>query len=266
MAVIGVFGLGEAGSRISADLAHKGVTVFGYDPAPVDDPAGVTRVAQAVDAVTNADFVLGITSAADATVALEQAVLKIPAGAIYADFSTAAPTLKKSLATTALSHGIEFVDVALMAPVPGKGITTPVGISGSGCKQFAQVFAAFGMPVEVISDQAGDAALRKLLRSVMMKGLAALLIEAMRAGNAAGVGDWLWRNMVDQLSVADSPLLSRLVSGTKDHARRRLHEMEAAEELLGDLGIDPVMTRSTVESLRRMLHEDLPEVPDQPVG
>ena len=117
------------------------------------------------------------------------------------------------------------------------------------------------MPVEVIGSEAGEAALRKLLRSVMMKGLAALLIEAMRAGHAAGVGDWLWRNMAQQLSVADGPLLARMVAGTKPHALRRLHEMEAARELLDDLGVDPLMTRSTIISLRRMLDEEVPELP-----
>ncbi len=63
----------------------------------------------------------------------------------------------------------------------------------------------------------------------MMKGLAALLIEAMRAEHAAGVGDWLWNNMAHQLTVADAPLLAGLVKGTRTHALRRLHEMEVSQ-------------------------------------
>ena len=261
-----MFGLGEAGGLMAADLAAAGAAVVGYDPADVDTPAGVLRVHDPRSAVDGAEYVLGVTAAADAVTALEQALDAIGPGTVYADLSTAAPSLKQQLDTIAAAAGLDFVDVALLAPVPGKGVRTPAGLSGRGARAFAAAFAPMGMPVEVISEVAGDAALRKLLRSVMMKGLAALLIEAMRAGHAAGVGDWLWRNMAEQLTRADGPLLARLVAGTKPHALRRLHEMEAATELLESLGIDPVMTRSTVETLRRMPGETLPDVPERPDG
>jgi len=259
--IIAVFGLGEAGSEISAGLAGAGHRVWGYDPRNVPTPPGITRVSQPEEAVTHADFVFGITAATDATEALNQALASIPSEAVYADFSTASPGLKKSLAGNAAARDLAFVDVALMAPVPGKGINTPVGLSGNGAQALADLLRQVSTPLEIVSDVPGDAALRKLLRSVMMKGLAALLIEAMRAGNKAGVGDWLWRNMAEQLTVADESLLRRLVLGTKQHALRRLHEMEAAGELLKELDIDPVMTGSTVESLQRMLDEELPELP-----
>ncbi len=263
---VAVFGLGEAGGLIAADLAAAGVATVGYDPADVDTPAGVIRASDPREAVDGADYVLGVTAAADAPAALEQALDAMTPGTVYADLSTAAPSLKQRLDKVARGASLAFVDVALLAPVPGKGLRTPAGLSGGGADAFADAFAPLGMPVEVVGDAAGDAALRKLLRSVMMKGLAALLIEAMRAGHAAGVGDWLWRNMAEQLTRADGPLLARLVAGTKPHALRRLHEMQAATELLEDLGIDPVMTRSTVETLRRMPDETLPPVPERPDG
>ncbi len=264
--VMAVFGLGEAGSLIAADLAAAGIEVRGFDPAPVATPAGVSRLPDPRQAVSGADFVLGITAAADATRALEQALDAIDPGSIYADLATAAPALKKSLAARAAGRGLAFVDVALLSTVPGKGLRTPAGLSGDGADAFARTFSALGMPVEKLGEEAGDAACRKLLRSVMMKGLAALLIEAMRAGHAAGVGDWLWRNMSEQLRQADEALLARLVNGTKPHAVRRLHEMCAAGELLDALGVEPVMTRATIETLQRMADETLPDIPDPPVA
>ena len=120
------------------------------------------------------------------------------------------------------------------------------------------MLAPLGMPIEAIGEQAGDAATRKLLRSVVIKGLAALLIEAMHAADAAGFADETWQNLVDQFTAADGTFLRRMVEGTGSHAVRRLHEMEAAAELLTDLGVDPVMTRSTVENLRRVPTDGLP--------
>ena len=137
-----------------------------------------------------------------------------------------------------------------MATVPGRGLATPALVSGSGAARFAETFGSLGMPVEVCGTEPGQAATRKLLRSVVMKGLATLLIESMRAANAAGLGEETWANLVDQLTAADETLLRRLVEGTFIHAARRVHEMEATTDLLGELGVAPVMTTATTESLR----------------
>jgi 3-hydroxyisobutyrate dehydrogenase-like beta-hydroxyacid dehydrogenase len=118
-----------------------------------------------------------------------------------------------------------------------------------------------GAPVDVIGERAGDATTRKLLRSVMMKGLAAVVIEALRAAHAAGLSDWLWADLVAEMKAADEQLLVRLVEGTGVHARRRVHEMEASAAMLDSLGVDPVMTRATVEALRRVVVGGVPEVP-----
>jgi 3-hydroxyisobutyrate dehydrogenase-like beta-hydroxyacid dehydrogenase len=261
MTNIAIFGLGEAGSLIGADLAAAGFAVSGYDPAPVATPSGVTRFDDPAQAVRHADAVLAITAQADAVTAARQALGDIPATALYADLSTASAGLKRRLAEILASHGIEFADIALMATVPGKGLRTPALASGAGAQRFVSMFAPAGMPVEAIGADPGAAATRKLLRSVMMKGLAAVVIESLRAGDRAGCADWLWRNLADEITGADAALLARLVRGTGTHAKRRLHEMEASAALLAELGVDPIMTRATVESLRRVRAEGIPSIP-----
>jgi 3-hydroxyisobutyrate dehydrogenase-like beta-hydroxyacid dehydrogenase len=256
-----VFGLGEAGSLIAADLAAAGQQVRGFDPADVTTPAGVERCDDPQTAVAEAGVVLALTASADAATALCQALAEIPAAAIYADLSTSSAVVKRRLAELAATRDLAFADVALMSIVPGNGLRTPALASGSGAAAFEAVLAPLGMPVEAVGEQAGDAATRKLLRSVVIKGLSALLIEAMHAADAAGFSAETWQNLVDQFTTADGKFLRRMVEGTAPHAVRRLHEMEAAADLLTDLGIDPVMTRSTVESLRRVPTEGLPKLP-----
>ncbi|MGD9703453.1 MAG: DUF1932 domain-containing protein [Acidimicrobiia bacterium] len=256
-----VFGLGEAGSLFAAGLVAAGARVDGYDPAPVETPEGVTRWADPVSAVTGAELVFALTASADAEVALTQALGAIPASALYADLSTSAPVLKRRLAAIAAGRGLEFVDIALMAIVPTHGLRTPALASGTGADRYVRTMTSFGVLVEAVGERPGDAATRKLLRSVMMKGLAALVIEAMRAADAAELSDWLWSNLVEEITAADGKMLARLVTGTGAHAERRLHEMEACQALLEGLGVDPVMTRSTVESLRRVPSEGLPSLP-----
>jgi len=261
-----VFGLGEAGSLMAGDLAGAGVEVHGYDPAEVATPAGVSRHPDPRAAVSGADLVLGVTAAADAPEALAQALHAIPRTAVYADLSTASAGLKQRLATTARGAGIPFADVALMATVPANGLRTPALASGPAARAFAALVGPLGMPVEHAGDEAGLAATRKLLRSVVMKGLAALVIESTRAAAAAGLADETWGNVVAQLAAADEALIRRLVTGTAPHATRRLHEMEATAELLAELGVEPIMTRATVEHLRRVADDPaaVPALPDSP--
>jgi 3-hydroxyisobutyrate dehydrogenase-like beta-hydroxyacid dehydrogenase len=257
-----VFGLGEAGSRIAGDLATAGADVNAYDPAGVETPKGVHRHPRPEDAAEAATLVMGITAAADARTALSQALGQIPPGAVYADLATSAPGLKRELAESAGGRGLEFVDVALMATVPGRGLATPALASGPGAGHYAGALNPLGARCEVIGCEPGDAATRKLLRSVVMKGLAGVVIEAVRAAEASGQQEWLWEHLVEVFSAADGSLLSRLVSGTGPHAVRRHDEMEAAATLLEELGIDPVMTRATVEGLARIPDIGVPDIPE----
>jgi 3-hydroxyisobutyrate dehydrogenase-like beta-hydroxyacid dehydrogenase len=88
--------------------------------------------------------------------------------------------------------------------------------------------------------------------------MAALLVEALRAARAAGVEQWLWRNVVEQLTNADEAFAVRLLEGTAQHAERRVHEMDAVVELLEELGQDPVMPPATREVLASVARLGVP--------
>ena len=257
---IALFGLGEAGSLVAIDMQKAGLNITAYDPKPVATPAGIDRVHTPSEAVTDADVVIALTAGDDALDALEQAITDVPSTALYADFSTNSATAKLAMADKAASFGFDFVDVALMTVVPGKGLRTPVTISGTGATRFEEIFTPLGMPVNRLDGNAGDAATRKLLRSVMMKGLAAVIIESIRAGEASGCSEWLWENLSAEIAQADQAFITRLVTGTQPHAHRRLHEMECSAELLQELGIEPTMTLATVESLKSVIRSGIPEI------
>ncbi|MEE8406255.1 MAG: DUF1932 domain-containing protein [Acidimicrobiia bacterium] len=248
--VITIFGLGEAGSLIAADLAANGAEVHGFDPAGVPTPPGITRHDSPAGAVRGASLIMAITAAADAQAAIAQAWDRISRGTVYADLSTAPPAFKQDLSDTATLRGLPFVDVALMAGVPGRGIATPSLASGSGARLYATVISGLGGDVEVLGENPGDAATRKLLRSVVMKGLASAVFEGLEGATRLGLEDWFWDHIVDQVERADGKLLERLVKGTTLHADRRSIEMDSAAALLESVGIDPIMSRATARQIR----------------
>jgi 3-hydroxyisobutyrate dehydrogenase-like beta-hydroxyacid dehydrogenase len=145
--------------------------------------------------------------------------------------------VKAALVETLDGRDVPVVDVALMAPVPGRGLRTPMVVSGDGASRYAELLAGLGIEVAVLPGPAGVAISRKLLRSVFYKGLAAAVVEALRAAEAAGCADWLRSNISAELAAFDERTVDRLVDGTHRHARRRADEMSAAAEQLGGLGV-----------------------------
>jgi 3-hydroxyisobutyrate dehydrogenase-like beta-hydroxyacid dehydrogenase len=228
--IVAVLGLGEAGARIAADLVEAGCTVRGWDPAR--QPAGIENADSDLDAVRGADAVLSINAAAVALDAAAGVAVALGGNTLYADLNTASPQLKRELAE---ALPVPFADVALLGVVSSSGLATPALASGAGAERFAELFRPFGMPVDVVGPRPGDAAGLKLLRSVFMKGIAAAAIESLEAAKAAGVED---RVHADIASVIGEPLLERLLTGSRDHAARRVDEMRAAAAYLEELGVD----------------------------
>jgi 3-hydroxyisobutyrate dehydrogenase-like beta-hydroxyacid dehydrogenase len=132
-----------------------------------------------------------------------------------------------------------FADVALMAPVPGLGLRTPALVSGTGAETFASMLAPLGMPVEIAGPRPGDAATRKLLRSVLWKGTATVVVEALAAAQAAGCEPWMREQIAALFEGADRDLIDRMELGSRKHAARRAREMADVAELLRELGVEP---------------------------
>ena len=249
--VIAVLGFGEAGSRLARDLVAAGATVRGYDPK-VPAPAGVTPAGSDAEAVAGAGLVLSVNSASEAVAALEASLDALGPGAVWADLNTAAPVVKQRLAGIGERRGIPVTDIAMMAPVPGKGLRVPMLASGDAAADVARTLRGYGANVDVLAGPAGLAATRKLLRSVFYKGMAASIVEALEAARAAGLEDWLTGHIAEDLARQDASTLTRIVTGTRQHAVRRGHEMAAAAEMLTDLGVEPIMAAAS-----QHLHERL---------
>jgi 3-hydroxyisobutyrate dehydrogenase-like beta-hydroxyacid dehydrogenase len=254
---IAVLGLGEAGGEIARDLAAAGADVRGFDPL-VPAPEGVEPRHDDADAVRDADLVLSVNSAHDAMPALEAAMPALAAGTIWADLNTAAPSVKAALVDRLAGWAVGVVDVALMAPVPGKGVRTPMLVSGEAADRYADILIPLGADVTVQPGPAGTAISRKLLRSVFYKGLAAAVVEAVAAAEAAGCEAWLRDNISAELTGFDDHTIERLLDGTYRHARRRVDEMAAACEQLRDLGVEPRVAAAAHDLLVELRDQETP--------
>jgi 3-hydroxyisobutyrate dehydrogenase-like beta-hydroxyacid dehydrogenase len=249
---IALLGLGEAGTAFATDLIGLGVTTAGWDPVSTRSVSGLRRSGSAAEAVQGAGLVLSLTSGASALAAAEAVAPALSPQTLFADLNTTGIAVKRAIATAVRAVGASFADVALLAPVPGRGIRTPALASGDGAARYAEIMRSLGVQVDVVGPDPGAAAARKLLRSVFMKGLAASVLESLAAAEAAGCADWLRADIVATLRDADESLVDRLVVGSEQHAVRRVAEMEAAAELLRELGVEPHVAQAATDVLRRV--------------
>lgn len=252
---IAVLGLGEAGSLIARDLVRGGAVVRGWDPDLHGDLSDIPIAASFAEAVDGAHVVFSVNWASVAVDVARESLPALRAGVIYADLNTAGPALKRELAQIVASSGAAFVDVAMMTPVPPVGVRVPMFLAGDGAQALAEILQPFGTPIEIVGAEPGEAAARKLTRSVFFKGMSAAICEALAAARAAGVEDWLRSDITRTLTNADASTLDRVVDGTYKHAKRRAHEMRDAAALLDDLGVPATVTRATAESLERIVRD-----------
>lgn len=230
--VVAVLGLGEAGRIFAEAFARARVDVVGFDPGRVQTPEGVARAESAAEAVDGADLVLSLTTARIAVSVAEACRQALRPGSVYLDLNAASPQVKQDVEQV-LGGAVHVVDGAVIGSVRQHGPSVEVLLSGPGSMHAATVLDLIGTRHEVLDGAVGEASRRKLLRSIFMKGLGALVQESVEAGAAANEEEWMRRQIAETL-VGGQETVERLESGTRIHARRRSHELGDSLDLAAD--------------------------------
>jgi 3-hydroxyisobutyrate dehydrogenase-like beta-hydroxyacid dehydrogenase len=255
---IAMVGFGEAGSILGAELAATGREVVTYDilldteagRAAMLDKARRARVqtADSLDvALAGADLVVSAVTATSSADVARNASGALRTGQVYLDINSCSPATKRSNAQTVQSSGADYVEAAVMAPVPPQRLQVPMLLGGARAAQLAPALTALGMNATAISDQIGVASAVKMCRSVIIKGLEALTVESMLAARRFGAEQEVLASLqrtFPQMGWQDK-LPDYLVSRVAEHGRRRAAEMREVAHTLQDVGIEPTMALAT---------------------
>ncbi len=255
---IAMIGFGEAGSILGADLAATGRDVVTYDIL-LDAPASRTvmlekagragvRTADTFNAaVQDADLVLSAVTAASSADVARNASTALHKGQIFLDINSCSPATKRSNSQTVESSGADYVEAAVMAPVPPQRLKVPMLLGGRRAKDVARALTALGMNATPISDEIGVASAVKMCRSIVIKGLEALTVESMLAARRFGAEKEVLASLqgtFPQMGWLDK-LPDYLVSRVAEHGRRRAAEMREVAHTLEDIGMAPTMALAT---------------------
>lgn len=262
---IAVLGLGEAGRVFAESFAREGQQVFGFDPAPVTVDASVHRAASIAEAVAGAELVLSLTTARFAIGAAQDAAPHLEAGAVYIDLNAGSAALKHRVQETIESQTekVAVVDGAVIGSVRSYGAKVQVLLAGEGAQTAAEKLAEAGGNPEIVGSSLGAASQRKLLRSVFMKGLGALITESMEAGKLAGDSEWMKEQIARAIADGEAGV-ERLQSGTQTHGARRAHEVQDSLTMLADLGqTDWPVTKGAYDQHLKASRENAPSLIDE---
>ena len=252
--LIALIGCGEAGSILGAELVLKGLEVVTYDillDAPQSRAALEARAraagARVADthaaAIRDAQLVISAVTASSAASVAAEAAKTIRAGQIFLDLNSVSPAAKRGNAELIEGAGADYVEAAVMAPVPPQRLQVPMLLGGRRAQELAQTLRQLGMNATAVADRIGVASAVKMCRSVMIKGIEALAVECLLAARRFGAEQEVLASLDGTYPSMGwlGALPDYLVSRVAEHGRRRAAEMREVARTLADVQLEPTM-------------------------
>jgi 3-hydroxyisobutyrate dehydrogenase-like beta-hydroxyacid dehydrogenase len=179
---------------------------------------------------------------------------------VYIDVSASNPNVKRNINDNIKEKGAHFVDAAMMGPLPVYKHKVPILASGEGTDTFIDLMSLYGMNITKVSENPGEASAVKLIRSIFMKGLPALLLEMLEAASEFNVEERVINSISETMNAKTfEETMNRLVTGTSIHALRRSIELEGSIEMLESSNLSSLMARAAKDKLRLLAELNLKE-------
>src|ERR1700752_2340103 len=255
---VGLVGYGEVGRILSEDLRKAGVAVAAYDikldddrAAPLQEHAakiGVSLAGSHPELAGSVDFIISAVTASQAVPVAEACAPAIRKGSWFLDFNSASPGAKQRAAALIDGAGGRYVEGAVMTSVPPYRIKVPLLLGGGGAMELAPLLVALGFDAKVSSEQLGVASAVKMCRSIMIKGLEAMVIEGFTTARAYGVEDAVLASLKETYPGIDwekqgAYFFQRVI----EHGRRRAEEVREVAETVRESGLTPWSAKGTAE-------------------
>ncbi|RYF17970.1 MAG: NAD(P)-dependent oxidoreductase [Comamonadaceae bacterium] len=256
---IGLVGYGEVGKIFGSGLKPRVAQVVAWDLKFADAElavaeqehargAGVRACASMQELCEGSDLVISAVTASNTLAVAEEAARFLRPGAVFLDLNSASPGTKRKAGAAVDARGAHYVEAGVMTSIPPYGIRVPMLLGGAKAAELAQVLTAWGCDARAVSDRLGVASAIKMCRSVMIKGLEALVIESYATARAYGVEDHVLPTLQETFPSIDwSEQGAYFFSRVVQHGQRRAEEMREAANTVREAGFQPLMTASIAD-------------------
>ncbi|WP_347558341.1 DUF1932 domain-containing protein [Robbsia sp. KACC 23696] len=261
---IAIIGFGEVGP-IFADAWRDRADVTVFDIKLQDSAtreAMVSRIAKTgarvcdsvAAAVDGARYVLSAVTASQAGAVAVEAARSMRAGQLFLDLNSVSPRVKQGNRDALAQCGADYVEAAVMAPVPPQGIRVPMLLGGARAEEASAFCNTLGMKTETIADEIGLASAVKLCRSIMIKGNEALCVQSMLAASHFGVDARVLKSLAATFPGVgwDDGYEGYLIGRVVEHGQRRSEEMREAAAMLQEMDMDPALANAIADVQQRI--------------
>jgi 3-hydroxyisobutyrate dehydrogenase-like beta-hydroxyacid dehydrogenase len=254
VATICLLGFGEVGQTLAQDLAVRGgSTLRAWDilfPDPQSRPSRAAAISSAIPAtdlrgaMTDATLIVSAVTAGQCVGAARAAGAHLRNGAYFVDLNSVSPATKVEAAGLVADAGGRYIESAVMAPIGPKRIATPMLLGGPHAAEFLPLARELGFAgATVYAAELGRASAAKMCRSIIIKGMEALLGESLLTARRYGVDGTVLDSLRDLFPGADWQELGRyMISRSLQHGKRRAEEMREVAVTASEAGIEPLMS------------------------
>ncbi|MEJ2592327.1 MAG: DUF1932 domain-containing protein [Candidatus Thiodiazotropha sp.] len=254
---IGLVGYGEVGRILAEDLRERGVSVSTYDiklgggeAGPLVTHAeryGVRLFASHAALARDSDLLICAVTA-DQTRPAALACAHTLAHSLFLDLNSASPGVKRDAALLIEAAGGAYLEGAVMTSLPPYRIGVPLLLGGPHAERVIEPLRQLGFAPTAVAGETGRVSATKMCRSVMIKGLEAMLIESLTAARQYGVEAAVIDSLQETFPGIDwerqaSYMFNRVIA----HGQRRAEEMREAAQTVREAGLAPWSAAGTAE-------------------
>lgn len=273
-----LLGFGEVGQLLAAQLLPRVGALSAWDlkfsdrasgPSLAASRLGVEAADSAAAAVAGVEVVISAVTAAQTGAAASSVAPHLAGQVWYFDLNSCSPAAKKSASVMIGDAGGRFIEAAIMSPIHPAGAASSMLIAGPHASGFQAIASRLGfVQTRVLSEKLGSASAAKMCRSVLVKGLEALVLESLLAARRHGVENEVLESLqsfrIDDWRRGARYMASRALL----HGARRAEEMREVARTVGEAGLVPHMSSASAAwqdwaAAHPELHaEELPELLD----
>ncbi|MFK4441333.1 3-hydroxyisobutyrate dehydrogenase-like beta-hydroxyacid dehydrogenase [Caballeronia udeis] len=268
---IAIVGFGEVGPVFARALSATGREVSVFDIKLQDNATRATVVQRVRDcgaevaenlasALRDAQLVFSAVTASQAEAVAMASAEYLTAGQTFLDLNSVSPAVKQRNSKLIERNGADYVEAAVMAPVPPQGMRVPILLGGRIATQTAEILNSLGMRTDAVAQEVGLASAIKLCRSIMIKGMEALCVESMLAAAQFGVDGRVLASLGASFPGMgwDSGYESYLIGRVVEHGQRRSEEMREAGLMLDGLGMSSALANAVADVQRELAARTAP--------
>ena len=257
---VGLIGFGEVGKIFAAGLKQQGVGAIATWDIKFADPGaaeaersaaariGVAVCESAAALCGRSDLVLSAVTASNTLAVAEEAARSMKADSFFLDLNSASPGTKQRAAKVIDAAGAHYVEAGVMTSVPPYGIAVPMLLGGAKALELAALLIPLGFDVTPVAERIGVASATKMSRSIMIKGLEALVIESYTTARKYGVEDAMLATLAETFPGIDwQKQGAYFFSRVAQHGKRRAEEMREAAVTVREAGFEPTMAAAIAD-------------------